>query len=143
MNFNAGSRSAIRAREKDTRQIERDTNEIFTAIMGEYSGRRWFHDRFLRGHIFSSPFNADPIQMAFNCGIQNDALQEFLRIVQLCPEEYLQMMREANERQLAANSRIDNSVDAEREAGNAAEAERLGIVAKRRVVGAEDGADED
>jgi hypothetical protein len=129
--FNAGNRRQIREREKTARQIARDSEEIFTAIMGEYSGRRWFHDRFLRNHIFSSPFNVDPIQMAFNCGMQNDALQEFLTVVQLCPNEYLQMMKEAHERDLAADTKRNSSVDDEREAGNLAEAERLGILAKR------------
>ena len=133
MQFDATNRRAIREREKKAKQLERSNEHIFEALMGEYSGREWMHNRFQRCHIFSTPFANDPIQMAFNCGIQNDALQEFLLVVQLCPDEYLQMMREANERSIAESARrnADTGVDAEREAGNRAEAERIGILAKR------------
>ena len=130
--FDSTNRRAIREREKKSKLLERSNEHIFIALMGEYNGREWMHTRFLRNHIFSTPFTPDPIQTAFNCGIQNDALQEFLLVVRLCPDEYLMMMREADERRIADdNRRTDTGVDAEREAGNRAEAERLGIVAKR------------
>jgi len=130
--FDSTNRRAIREREKKSKLLERSNEHIFIALMGEYNGREWMHTRFLRNHIFSTPFTTDPVQTAFNCGIQNDALQEFLLVVRLCPDEYLMMMREADERRIADdNRRTDTGVDAEREAGNRAEAERLGIVAKR------------
>jgi hypothetical protein len=129
--FDSTNRRAIREREKKRKQLDTANEHIFIALMGEYNGREWMHTRFLRNHIFSTPFTTDPIQTAFNCGIQNDALQEFLLVVRLCPDEYLQMMREANERDLAESNRADTSVDAERERGNAAEAERIGLVAQR------------
>src|SRR5882762_7038166 len=136
MNFDASSRRAIRERQKKAKELERANEHIFEALMAEYNGREWMHNRFLRNHIFSTPFTPDPIQTAFNCGIQNDALQEFLLVVRLCPDEYLQMMREANERDIAESaSRTDNSVDAERERGNAAEAERIGLAAQRSRTG--------
>jgi len=133
MNFDASSRRAIRERQKKAKELERANEHIFEALMAEYNGREWMHNRFLRNHIFSTPFDPDPIRMAFNCGTQNDALQEFLLVVRLCPDEYLQMMREANERSIADASRrtSSNPIDDERDAGNRAEAERLGITPER------------
>jgi len=82
----------------------------------------------MRNHIFSSPFHLDPIKMAFNCGTQNDALQEFLLVVRLCPDEYLQMMREAIERaSIEDNKKVQSGVDYEREQGNEEEAIKLGL----------------
>src|SRR5882672_2532392 len=146
MTFDASSRRAIRERQKKSKELDKANEHIFEALMSEYNGREWLHNRFARNHIFSTPFSTDPIQMAFNCGTQNDALQEFLLVVRLCPDEYLQMMRESHERSLADASRRSsaNPIDDERDAGNRAEAERLGITPERGRTsnGSEDDGDE-
>lgn len=131
MTFNAGERRHVREAEKAAKLHVRDTETIITAIMSDYNGRRWFHEKFERCHIFHTAFSTDALQMAFNCGIQNEALQEFMQVVRLCPDEYLQMMREADERRIARDRQPGSGVDYDRAEGDRAEAERLGIVSKR------------
>jgi hypothetical protein len=142
--FSSIDRRRIRQREREAKAIEADNETIMSTIMEHYDGRRWLYDKFVRGHIFSTPFSSDPIQMAYNCGIQNEALRDFQQVVALCPDEYLQMMKEANERDKLERdaSRRQSGPDAARERGNADEAERIGIVSERRDE-AGDGDDED
>lgn len=133
MSFDASNRRHIRERQKETRAIAQDNRVILKSIMEDYNGRRWMHDKLQRSHIFTNPFSSDPLQMAFNCGQQNEALQDFYELITLCPDNYILMMKEAHERHLSADTRTRESTgpDAERERGNTAEAERIGVIAER------------
>ena len=129
--YNAATRKHVRDQEKRGKALDRDNTVIVRSIMSTINGRAWMFDKLQRRRVFSTPFTADPYQTAFNCGVQNEGLRDFEEVVRLCPDEYVLMMREANDRQLADASRRDSGPDAERDAGNAAEAQRIGIAPQR------------
>lgn len=83
-------------------RAERDTL-VLMSIMANPSGRDWVHDFLTSCHVFSSSFTSNALTTAFAEGERNVGLQLFLGIVQSCPDQYIQMMREANDRAISDN----------------------------------------
>lgn len=133
MTFDASNRRHVREATKASRAVSNDNITILSTVMADYNGRRWMHDKLSRAHIFANPFSTDPLQMAFNCGEQNQALQDFHTLITRCPDDYVLMMKEAHERHESSDirNRQPTGPDAERAEGNRREAERIGIIAER------------
>ena len=65
----------------------------------------YVHDNLLRTHVFHSSFSSSALAMAFAEGERNTGLQLLNDIMQFAPDQYVQMMREANDRRIADEPR--------------------------------------
>ncbi len=95
---NAASRKDIRRKEKEARQEEKNRGVVIIDIMSTRTGRNYTWDQLACAHVFSTSFSPDPLQMAFSEGERNSGLRLLNDIIEWCPEQFIQMMREQNER---------------------------------------------
>ena len=105
---NAASRKEIRRKEKDARLAEKTRGGVTIDLMSTKNGRGYVWDQLTAAHVFSTSYAPDALQMAFAEGERNSGLRLLNDIIEWCPEQFIQMMREQNER-----STIDH-----RDAGN-------------------------
>lgn len=96
--YNAAERKHVRIAEKESKLHERQRKEIITGIMSVAPGRSWMLERLEQTHVFSSSFNGNALHMAFAEGERNVGLQLLNDIMVACPDYYVVMMRERNER---------------------------------------------
>lgn len=96
--FNASNRKDIRKAEKASALQSLQDAEAVTAIMTTIPGRAWMWRQLGTAHIFVSDFTGDPMRDAFSAGERNFGLRLLADIMRHCPESYLQMTREANDR---------------------------------------------
>jgi len=96
--YDASNRKDIREAEKAAARIERDRIEFLTAALSTVQGRTWFYHFLEDSHLFSDPFSGDPYREAYLKGERNVGLRIFAEISQHCPNQYIQMIKEANER---------------------------------------------
>ena len=101
MTYNAGERKDIRAAEKAASVTTRQRREVIGGIMSVAPGRAWVHQILTDCHIFANPFSTDPMITAFACGEMNVGQKLLVDIMAMCPDQYIQMQREANERSAA------------------------------------------
>src|SRR6266702_1556336 len=100
--YDASNRKDVRKAEKAARQQERTRQDIIKGIMSVAGGRSWMLDILESCHVFASSFSIDSSRMAFSEGERNVGLQLLNDIMAACPDQYVVMMRERNERNLAA-----------------------------------------
>src|SRR5438034_7377082 len=98
MAYNASERKDVRRAEKEAKLAERQRYEITSYIMSTAPSRAWMHDKLETCHVFRSSFATDALAMAFAEGERNIGLQLLNDIMQACPNNYILMMEEANER---------------------------------------------
>jgi hypothetical protein len=102
--YNASDTKAIRRAAKAAKLAEAQRREVVFSLMSSPAGRNYVHDLLLRCHVFTSSFTSDAICMAFNEGERNIGLQLLTDVMQFAPDQYVQMMREENDRRIAADS---------------------------------------
>ncbi len=107
--YNASDTKSIRKAEKHAKQAEADRRTVVCSIMSNPLGRSWVHDRLLRCHCFTSSFSTNALTTAFNEGERNIGLQDLADIMQFAPDQYIQMMREFNDRNQADGRRSNDS----------------------------------
>lgn len=96
---NAADRKSIRAAEKAARLRERERAEVVTSIMSTRAGRSWLWDRLSETSIFSTTHvAADPLGSAFQEGRRSVGLSLLADIMAHCPDQFINAMREHNER---------------------------------------------
>ena len=78
-------------------------------IMGMVDGRAYIHDLLVSCHVFTQPFSANALVTAFACGELNIGQRILADIMAYCPDDYIQMMREANARSTADDARRSRS----------------------------------
>src|SRR5579859_2392765 len=119
-------RKDVRKAQKASEIAEQARISYTRRIMSEPEGRQWMHDLLTRCHVFSTPFvRSAPDLTAFNCGEQNIGYRTFADVVNHCPIEYVQMMQEANLRDLTNGRRTDAKPDTDAgESGIGAEPRR-------------------
>lgn len=112
--YNAAERSHVKAAVKATRVAERERAGIIRTLMDTTAGRAYMHAVLERCHVFASSFNTDSLNMAFAEGERNIGLQFLRDVMQACPDMYVLMMREANERSASQSNarRPDREPDA-------------------------------
>ena len=98
---NAAERKDIRAAEKVSARLDRDRFEFIGTAMSTIHGRVYFYDLLVRTHAFASSFTGEALSSAFAEGERNIGLQVYNDIMLACPEQFISMMREANEREKA------------------------------------------
>jgi hypothetical protein len=109
---NAASRKDIRRKEKESRIADRERAGVILSVMATRAGRGWAWDRLAEAHVFSTSYSPDALQMAFAEGERNAGLRLLNDIIEWCPEQFIQMMREQNERR-DLNPDPDAGTDAE------------------------------
>ncbi len=63
-------------------------------LLGHKEGRRIVWGMLGRSGIMRPVFNTNSMQMAFNDGVRNEGIKLFADISRVCPESYIQMMKE-------------------------------------------------
>jgi hypothetical protein len=97
--MDTSNKKIVRELEKRAKHLERVRHEVINGIMSVANGREWMFDVLSRCHVFASSFTRDSLTTAFVEGERNVGLQIFNDIMQICPEQFIQMMREANGRE--------------------------------------------
>lgn len=69
-------------------------------LMGSPQGRRIIWRMLNRTGVFRSSYSSDALAMAFAEGNRNIGLQLLAQVHELCPDQYPEMVREANERNI-------------------------------------------
>jgi hypothetical protein len=105
MVYNAANRKDVRRAEKAARQADVARQDTVRGLMSTTQGRQWAYERLVACHIFASSFSLDALQMAFAEGERNAGLQLLNDVMQVSPDEYIQMMREANVRDTIERTR--------------------------------------
>jgi hypothetical protein len=106
MPYDAGNRKDVRAAEKQSKLVEQQRREIVTGIMSVAPGRSWMCDLLEHCHIFHTSFHDSSNRMSFMEGQREVGIRLLSDIMGACPDSYVLMMRERNER--------DNVYDARR-----------------------------
>lgn len=101
--YNAANRSDVRKAEKAARAETANRGAILMMLASSVEGRQYLWDALEHSHIFASTFTGDPLRSAFLEGERNVGLRLLSDLVQECPNHFLQMMREANERRTSSN----------------------------------------
>lgn len=104
MIYNAGERKDVRKAEKAARLVEKQRHEVIFGLMTLIAGRQWMLEKLEECHVFATSFARDAITMAYMEGERSIGLRLLNDIMASCPDQYIQMMRERNERN-AARSR--------------------------------------
>jgi len=102
--YNAGERKDVRRAEKEGKIRERERLEVIKSLMSVKGGRGWMLEKLEGCHIFRTSFSTDPLQMAFMEGERRQGLLLLNDIMQSCPDQYILMMRERNERDAARDA---------------------------------------
>jgi hypothetical protein len=105
MAYDAGNRRDVRAAEKQAKVADQQRREIVNGIMSVEAGRRWMCELLETCHIFATSFSDVDLRMAFMEGQREIGLRLLMDIMGACPDEYIRMMRERNERQSAIDAR--------------------------------------
>ena len=101
---NAADRKSIRRKEKAARLADVQRREVIANVMSTSFGRQWIWDLLASCHIFATTFTTDPQQTAFQEGQRNVGLSLLADIMAYCPDQYIQAMRESNERYNSNNA---------------------------------------
>jgi hypothetical protein len=105
MPYDAGNRKDVRAAEKESKLAEQQRREIVTGIMSVAPGRSWVCDILESCHIFHTSFSDVGLRMAFMEGQREVGIRLLSDIMGACPDQYILMMRERNERHAAHDAR--------------------------------------
>jgi hypothetical protein len=105
MPYDAGNRKDVRQAEKQSKLVEQQRREIVTGIMSVAPGRSWMCDLLEHCHIFHTSYNDLPHRMAFMEGQREVGIRLLSDIMGACPDHYVLMMRERNERNSSYDAR--------------------------------------
>ena len=105
MPYDAGNRRDVRAAEKTAKLVEQQRREIITGIMSVAPGRSWMCDILESCHIFATSYNDIGYRMAFMEGQREVGIRLLTDIMGACPDNYVLMMRERNERNSSYDAR--------------------------------------
>ena len=95
---NAADRKWVREQQKLAKLVDARNQSVVVALMSSPDGRAYLWDKLEAAHIFHTSFSTDLAQMSFNEGERNLGLQLFNNIIRWSPDQYIQMIREANGR---------------------------------------------
>lgn len=97
MTYNAGERKDVRKAEKSADIAEAQRAAFIRQMMNEVNGRAYAYHNLARCHVFTTSFNTNALAMAFAEGERNSGLQLLNDILTYCPDQYVNMMREARQ----------------------------------------------
>jgi hypothetical protein len=120
---NASERKDIRRAEKFAAETARARIEFVVAAMSTIQGRAWFHDLLVFCNVFDGSFSGDALLEAFNKGQRNVGLNIYSDIVGNCPDSFVQMMKEANIKEIVNDRSTEYSDDADDGSGSSEDAD--------------------
>jgi hypothetical protein len=98
MTDSAIDRKSIRRREKAAAIANRQRQEVITGMMTTMAGRQWIWDLLTSAHMFDANTISDPRLSGIFDGERNLGLRLLSDIMVACPDQFIQAMREANDR---------------------------------------------
>lgn len=111
MTYDASSHKDIRRAAKAAKDRENERKGVVFNLMATPTGRNYIHDWLVRCHIFATTFNGSALGSAFAEGERNIGLQLYSDIVNWAPDQYIQMIREANDRHISSSGRSGDTED--------------------------------
>lgn len=109
MTYDGSNRKHIRQAEKAQAIADNERRLYVAHIMSTIAGRAWMHQFLSQCSIFSTPFVASAYDVtAFKCGAQNVGLQVFADVHLAAPREYVLMMSEASQKEVANERRYSD-----------------------------------
>lgn len=103
--YNASERRHVRSATKAAKLADIQRRDFLIASLATGPGRLWFHDLLVRCHLFHNPHSGNALNTAFACGEMNIGQQILIDIMKWCPDQYIQLMREANARDALSEQR--------------------------------------
>lgn len=102
--YNAAERKDIREAEKREKQDQRVREDVLRSLADTIGGRQFLWEELSTANIFHTTYDDNPTRMAFNEGKRAGGLRLLGDIMSACPEQFIQAMREANVRRVAADA---------------------------------------
>jgi hypothetical protein len=112
MPYDASNRKDIRRAEKAAKLAERNRATVLVQLASTAAGREFLWNTLAEAHVFTSTFSENPARAAFLEGQRSAGLRLLDSIMQSCPDQFIQAMREANARRTATDTIDRNSNDA-------------------------------
>jgi len=107
--YDASNERHIAIQRRVAKALDEAHDNVVHSIMGVADGRAYIYDLLIYCHVFDQPFSPNPHLTAFGCGQLDVGQVIFRKIHKLCPDEYIQMMREANARDATDDARRSRS----------------------------------
>jgi len=105
MKYNAAEKEHIRLAEKRSEREEREYDAYINQIMSTVAGRKWMEGFLEACHVFATSFNGNALQTAFLEGERHVGLDLIRAIMRVCPDQYVQMMKERNVKETVEDGR--------------------------------------
>ena len=105
MPYDASNRKDIRRAEKDAKADEIARIDFLRAAMSTIQGRAWFYNLLEFCHLFTDPFSGQALLEAYSKGERNVGLRIFADLLAHCPDYYIQMVKDANDRRISRDNR--------------------------------------
>src|ERR1700689_503750 len=102
--YNAAERDDVKAASKVARQEQIEDEDIYRQIISTPQGRKWMHKRLGNCCVFQPTFTGEALQSAYLEGQRNIGLLFLNEIARLCPDLFIHMLREANDRAIIADT---------------------------------------
>ena len=103
--YNASDTKQIRKARAQAKVVESERQGVVLNLMSSPAGRNYVYEILnTRCHVFDTSFHEVPVKMAFLEGERNIGLQLLIETMLWAPDQYVQMMREANDRRIASDS---------------------------------------
>lgn len=110
-------RKSIRRKEKAAKLAESQRRAVITSLMSTTFGREWMWDLLTAAHMFDANTISDPRLSGIFDGERNLGLRLLSDIMVACPDQFIQAMRESNERS-SLDERRSSPVDDGRDLGS-------------------------
>ena len=114
LRYNAGNRKDVREAEKYQKTWDQQKREWTAQLMSTTIGRRWMLELLEHCNVFSTCYADHSGRMAFMEGKREIGLQLLLNIMNACPDSYVLMMKERNERDGRRDSKDTDGADSGR-----------------------------
>jgi hypothetical protein len=92
-----GDSEFVEKRKTNSRLAQKSRSDLMAAIVSMPEGRKWIWELLTELGVFSNPFSADGLVMAFKCGEQNVGQRIFADVLEASPDAYLTMVKESRE----------------------------------------------
>ena len=105
MVYDASNPKHIKAAAKQAKTADLERRAAIESLMFNPAGRKWVWELLKRSHIFSTSYTGDPTGTLFAEGERNVGLSILSDITSYAPDQYIQMTREAQDKEQADGRR--------------------------------------
>ena len=95
--YNASDTRQIKAAQKRSKTEQAMDDGVLLMLMSTQNGRAWMLRLLTWCGISRTPFTGEDAPTNFNCGMQNVGLRLEADLLRACPDQFIFMMREAND----------------------------------------------